>query len=99
MRAAAPGRSLSSTGIDGSTSMLALAAAGRLVGRVRSAKNVPMARSQESYVCNTSERRVVQSANTSRLSWTKKRWSWPTFGSLALYFAEFADPSGTRSSE
>ena len=38
-----------------------------------------------------------QSANTSRLSWTKKLWSWPSLGSSELYF-DPGPPSGTCSS-
>jgi hypothetical protein len=40
----------------------------------------------------------LQSANTSRLCWTKNVWSWPLLGSAALYFALVADPSGRCSS-
>ena len=38
-----------------------------------------------------------QSAKTSRVSWMKKLWSWPLFGSSGLYLVLDA-PSGTCSS-
>ena len=47
--------------------------------------------------CQGLRRGWLQSAKTSRESWTKNVWSWPLAVSVLLYLA-FGLPSGTRSS-